>query len=161
MSYLPAQPYPPMPGGVSPFVAYPHPIAPPPGYAVLVVSVNRGPYLVPVPTTSRFKIDKQQVPIPGEGTWHIAVPPGPHDVRYTDFLGVPIVTTAVMVQPGAAHHLSFRFGGWRNRVHDGYGTDVTRFGLWSNYSIMLVSLAVIVPLCCGGLAAIGVFSTSP
>ncbi|WP_089157727.1 hypothetical protein [Micromonospora sp. NBS 11-29] len=159
MSYLPPQPYPPMPG--APLTAYPHPIAPPPGHAVLVVSVNRGPYVVPVPTTSRFKIDRRPVPIPGEGTWHIAVPAGPHDVRYTDFLGVPIVTTSVVAQPGAAHHLSFRFGGWRNRVHDGHGTDVTRFGLWSNYSILLVALAAMVPLCCGGLALVGAFSTSP
>lgn len=161
VSYLPSQPYPPMPGAVTPLVAYPHPIAPPPGFAVLVVSVNRGPYLVPAPTTSRFKVDGRSVPIPGEGTWHIAVPAGPRDVRYTDFMGIPIITTSVLAQPGAAHHLSFRFGGWRNRVHDAHGTDVTRFGLWSNYSIALAALAVVVPLCCGGLALMGVFSTSP
>ncbi|GAB3059515.1 hypothetical protein [Micromonospora schwarzwaldensis] len=161
MSYLPSQPYPPMPGAVTPLVAYPHPIAPPPGCAVLVVSVNRGPYLVPAPTTSRFKIDRRSVPIPGEGTWHIAVPAGPHDVRYTDFMGIPIITTSVLAQPGAAHHLAFRFGGWRNRVHDGHGTDVTRFGMWSNYSILLVALAVIVPLCCGGLALLTAASSAP
>ncbi|WP_431875004.1 hypothetical protein [Micromonospora marina] len=151
MSYLPSQPYPPLPGGVSPLIAYPHPIAPPPGCGVLVVSVNRGPYLIPVPVTSRFKIDRQVVAIPGEGTWHVAVPAGAHDVRYTDFLGVPLVTTTLAVQPGAAHHLAFRFGGWRNRVYDGYGTDVTRFGLWSNYSVMLVVLAVLGVACCGVL----------
>ncbi|WFE40821.1 hypothetical protein [Micromonospora sp. WMMD998] len=159
MSYLPAQPYQPWPA--APLTAYPQPIAPPPGHAVLVVSVNRGPYAIPVPTTSRFKVDKLVVPIPGEGTWHIAVPAGPHDVRYTDFMGVPIVTTSLVAQPGAAHHLSFRFGAWRNRVHDGYGTDVTRFGLWSNYTVALVALAVIVPLCCGvvGLISGGLTST--
>ena len=62
-----------------------------------------------------------------------------------------IVTTTLAVQPGAAHHLAFRFGGWRNRVYDGYGTDVTRFGMWSNYSVMLVLLAVVGVACCGVL----------
>ncbi|MFE2618143.1 hypothetical protein ACFXA2_31505 [Micromonospora chalcea] len=150
MSYLPSQPYPPM-HGVVPLIAYPHPIAPPPGCGVLVVSVNRGPYMIPAPVTSRFKIDRQLVAIPGEGTWHVAVPAGGHDIRYTDFMGVPLMTTSLMVQPGAAHHLAFRFGGWRNRVHDGYGADVTRFGLWSNYTVTLVTLVV------GGLVCCGVF----
>ncbi|WP_091107569.1 hypothetical protein [Micromonospora citrea] len=148
MSYPPHPPYPPVPGAVTPLV-HPHPIAPPPGYAVLAVTVNRGPYIVPAPTTSKFKIDGQTVSIPGEGTWYMVVAPGQHDVRYTDFMGVPLITTSLAVQPGAAHHLSFRFGGWRNRVHDGHGTDVTRFGLWSNYSILLVTLAIFGLLCCG------------
>lgn len=144
-----------MPGPVMP-MAYPHPVAPPPGYAVLVVSVNRGPYIVPAPATSRFKIDGQSVPIPGEGTWYVVVPAGPHDVRYTDFLGMPLITTALVAQPGVAYHLSFRFGGWRNRAYDGYGTDVTKFGLWSNYSIALLTLGVFGLLCCGVL---GPFTT--
>ena len=25
-----------------------------------------------------------------EGTWHVVIPAGPHDVRYTDFLGLPL-----------------------------------------------------------------------
>ncbi|MFI7069865.1 hypothetical protein [Micromonospora sediminicola] len=162
MSYHPSQPYPPpMPGVVTPLIAYPHPIAPPPGCAVLVVSVNRGPYLVPAPATSRFKVDGRVVAIPGEGTWHVAVPAGPRDVRYTDFMGIPVITTSLVAQPGAAHHLSFRFGGWRNRVHDGYGTDVTRFGMWSNYSILLVVLAVGGLLCCGLFGLTAAFSASP
>ncbi|MEH1097795.1 hypothetical protein [Micromonospora sp. CPCC 205561] len=148
MSYPPPASYPPVPGAVTPLV-YPHPIAPPPGYAVLVVTVNRGPYLVPAPTTSRLKVDGQQVPIPGEGTWYVVISAGPHDVRYTDFMGLPLITTALVAHPGAAHHLSFRFGGWRNRVHDAHGTDVTRFGLWSNYSIALLTFGVIGLLCCG------------
>ncbi|MBB5827224.1 MULTISPECIES: hypothetical protein [Micromonospora] len=158
MSYPPHSPYPPGPGAVAPLTAYPQPIPPPPGHAVLVVSVNRGPYLVPAPATSKFKIDGRTVPIPGEGTWHVAVPAGPHDVRYTDFIGIPVITTALVAQPGAAHHLSFRFGGWRNRVHDGHGTDVTRFGMWSNYSIMLVTLAVLGVLCCGGFGLVAALS---
>ncbi|MEU9504843.1 hypothetical protein AB0D32_00990 [Micromonospora sp. NPDC048170] len=139
-------------------IAYPHPIAAPPGYAVLVVSVNRGPYIVPAPASSRFKVAGQAVPIPGEGTWHVAVPAGQHDVRYTDFMGVPVMTTTLLVHPGTVHHLSFRFGGWRNRVHDGQGTDVTRFGLWSNYSIVLVAFAVIGVLCCGGFGLVAALS---
>ncbi|MFF3868080.1 hypothetical protein [Micromonospora sp. NPDC001898] len=161
MSYPPHPSYPPMPGAVTPLMAYPHPISPPPGHAVLAVSVNRGPYIVPAPTTSRFKVDRQAVPIPGEGTWYVAVPAGPHDVRYTDFMGIPVMTTGLVAHPGALHALSFRFGGWRNRVHDGNGTDVTKFGLWSNYSILLVTLLVFGLLCCGGVGFISTLSTSP
>ncbi|PWU56929.1 hypothetical protein DLJ47_04305 [Micromonospora sp. S4605] len=152
MSYPPHSAYPPpVPGAVTPMV-YPHPIQPPPGYSVLAVTVNRGPYIVPVPATGKLKIDGQTVPIPGEGTWHMVIAPGPHDVRYTDFMGVPLVTTALAAHPGAAHHLSFRFGAWRNRVHDGHGTDVTKFGLWSNYTILLLVFAVVGVVCCGLLA---------
>ena len=154
MSYSAPLPYPPVPGAVTPFVAYPHPIPPPAGCAVLVVSVNRGPYIIPVTTTSRFKVSGRVVPIPGEGTWHVAVPAGQHDIRYTDFMGIPIVTTTLVVHPGAAYPLAFRFGGWRNRVHDGYCRDVTKFGLWSNYSIALVGLVTVGVLCCGGLALV-------
>lgn len=138
-----------MPGPVSLLVAYPHPVAPPAGCAVLVVSVNRGPYLVPATAAGRFKVDGRDVPIPGEGTWHVVVPAGQRDVRYTDFMGLPVITTTVVAHPGAVHPLSFRFGGWRNRVHDGYGTDVTKFGMWSNYLIALVTLVVIGVPCCG------------
>ncbi|MFI1195162.1 hypothetical protein ACH4T9_18130 [Micromonospora sp. NPDC020750] len=161
MSYPPHPSYPPMPGAVTPLMAYPHPISPPPGHAVLAVSVNRGPYIVPAPTTSKFKVDRQTVPIPGEGTWYVAVPAGPHDVRYTDFMGIPVMTTALVAHPGALHALSFRFGGWRNRVHDGHGTDVTKFGMWSNYSVLLVTLVVFGLLCCGGSALVATLSTSP
>ena len=150
-----------MPGVATPLIAYPHPIAPPPGHAVLAVSVNRGPYLVPATATSRLKIDGRLVPIPNEGTWYVAVEAGQHDVRYTDFMGIPVITTAIVAYPGMLHHLSFRFGGWRNRVHDGQGTDVTRFGLWSNYSIALITLVVLGVLCCGGLALVGGLSSSP
>ncbi|MEU4643042.1 hypothetical protein [Micromonospora sp. NPDC023814] len=160
MSYPPHPSYPPGPGAVTPLVAYPHPIPPPPGHAVLAVSVNRGPYLVPAPSTSKFKVDGQVVPIPGEGTWHVAVPAGPHDVRYTDFMGIPVMTTALVAHPGAVHHLSFRFGGWRNRVHDGHGTDVTKFGMWSNYSILLVTFLVLGVVCCGGSALLAGLSGS-
>ena len=76
-------------------------------------------------------------------------------------MGIPIVTTSVVAQPGAAHHLAFRFGAWRNRVYDGRGADVTRFGLWSNYTVALVSLAVLVPLCCGAFALMtGAFTST-
>ncbi|WFE21840.1 hypothetical protein O7621_00095 [Solwaraspora sp. WMMD937] len=161
MSYPPHHPgYPPMLGAVSLLVAYPQPIAPPPGCAVLVVSVNRGPYLVPATAAGRFKVDGRDVPIPRAGTWHVAVPAGQHDVRYTDFMGVPVITAMVVAHPGAAHPLSFRFGGWRNRVHDGYGTDVTKFGMWSNYLIALVALVVVGVLCCGGFGLIGALSGS-
>ncbi|MEU1754063.1 hypothetical protein ABZ436_15545 [Micromonospora matsumotoense] len=161
MSYPPQPSYPSAPGGVTPMIAYPHPIPPPPGHAVLTVSVNRGPYLVPAPSTSRFKVDGRLVAIPGEGTWYVAVPAGPHDVRYTDFMGIPVITTALVTQPGVVYPLSFRFGGWRNRVHDGQGTDVTKFGMWSNYSILLVTLVVLGVLCCGGFGLVAALSTSP
>ncbi|NBE80025.1 hypothetical protein [Micromonospora rubida] len=161
MSYPPYPSYPPMPGAVTPLIAYPQPIPPPPGHAVLAVSVNRGPYIVPAPTTCRFKIDRQTVPIPGEGTWYVAVPAGPHDIRYTDFMGIPVMTTGLVAHPGALHALSFRFGGWRNRVHDGHGTDVTKFGMWSNYSVTLVTLVVFGLLCCGGTGLLASLSTSP
>lgn len=129
--------------------AYPQPVALPPGYGMLVVSANRGPYLVPVLGAGQLKVDRQKVPLPGnEGTWFVPVPAGPHDVRVTDFMGLPIVTTDVMVHPGAGHPLTFRFGGWRNRVADAQGTDVTKFGLWSNYLILLVTMGVMSVGCC-------------
>jgi hypothetical protein len=63
-----------------------------------------------------------------------------------------MIKTALTVHPGVAHQLAFRFGGWRNRVHDERGADVTRFGMWSNYAVMLVALPVIGLLCCAGVA---------
>jgi hypothetical protein len=141
-------------------IAYPHPVAPLPGQSCLVISVNRGPYLVPVATAGRLKVDRRQVTIPREGTWYVPVPAGTHDVRYTDFLGVPMVTTQLATQPGAAHQLSFRFGAWRNRVFDGQGTDVTKFGMWSNYTIMLITFAVLIVFGCGGLTLITALAAS-
>jgi hypothetical protein len=114
-----------------------------------VVNVNRGPYVLSAPATAKFKVDRQSVPIPGEGTWYVPVPAGPHDVRYTDFLGFPVMTTTATVHPGTAHPLSFRFGGWRNRVYDGSGADVTRFGMWSNYLIMLITFGLLALVCVG------------
>jgi hypothetical protein len=142
--------YPRVPGGVPTLFAYAHPVPLPAGHGCLVVAVNRGPYLVPAPATCRLKIDGVQVPLPGEGTWHIPVPAGPHDVRFTDWFGIPVMTTQPVVQPAAAAYLSFRFGGWRNRVYDPHGTDVTKFGMWSNYTFLLLTFAVIGLLCCGG-----------
>ncbi len=140
-------------------MAYAQPVALPPGFGALVVSVNRGPYLVPVSGTAKLKVDRQQVAIPGAGTWHIPLPAGPHDVRYTDFLGVPMVTThPQVIQPGLPHYLAFDFGVWCNRVRDGAGVDVTKFGMWSNYTVLLVTLAVFGLLCCGGGALIGATS---
>jgi len=134
-------------------MAYAQPVALPPGFGALVVSVNRGPYLVPVSSTAKLKIDKQRVAIPSEGTWHIPLPAGPHDVRYTDFMGVPMVTTQPQViQPGMPHYLTFDFGVWRSRVRDGAGVDVTKFGMWSNYAVLLITIAVVALCCCGGSA---------
>jgi len=134
-------------------VAYPHPVPLPAGAGALVLTVNRGPYVVPVSASSKLKIDGREVPIGGENvTWHIPLPAGTHEVKYTDFMGLPMVRTEVVIQPGAASHLNFRFGVWRNRVYDGQGADVTRFGLWSNYLIMLVTLGTMVLVCCGGSA---------
>ncbi|WP_422774143.1 hypothetical protein ACN28C_15460 [Plantactinospora sp. WMMC1484] len=140
--------------------AYPHPIALPPGWGALIVSANRGPYLVPAPSTCKLKIDGREVSGMAEGTFHVAVPAGEHDVRFTDLFGIPMITTRVVVQPNAGHQLSFRFGGWRNRVHDGQGTDVTTFGMWSNYSILLITLGVVGVICCGGLALIPMLTSS-
>ncbi|MFD0820732.1 hypothetical protein [Micromonospora zhanjiangensis] len=132
-------------------MAYPQPVPLPPGAGCLVVTVNRGPYIVPAPSTTKLKIDGQQVAIAGPGTWYIPLPAGPHDVRYTDIFGIPMITThGVTVQPGAACQLRFDFGVWRNRAYDGQGTDVTKFGLWSNYLIMLITIGVIGLVCCGG-----------
>ncbi|MEE3921440.1 hypothetical protein V2I01_33900 [Micromonospora sp. BRA006-A] len=39
-------------------------------------------------------------------------------------------------------------------MYDGYGTDVTRFGLWSNYSVMLVLLPVVGLACCGAFGLV-------
>ncbi|ROT31118.1 hypothetical protein [Micromonospora sp. HM5-17] len=137
------------PGYLAP-VAHPHPVPLPAGAGALVVTVSRGPYVVPVPATCKLKIDGREVPIPGAGTWHIPVPAGPHEVKYTDFLGVPMVRTDVVVQPGTPSYLDFRFGVWRNRVYDGQGADVTRFGMWSNYLIALIGLISTLVICCGG-----------
>ncbi|MEE6263704.1 hypothetical protein [Plantactinospora sonchi] len=147
--------YPYGPGFPSAPVAYPHPVALPAGAGALVVTVNRGPYLVPVPAVARLKIDDRHVPISGEGTWHIPVPAGPHEVKYTDILGVPMVKTSVVVPPGAATQLDFRFGVWRNRVYDGQGADVTKFGMWSNYLFAIVAFGVVLVFCCGGGALLG------
>jgi hypothetical protein len=141
-------------------MAYAQPVALPPGFGALVVSVNRGPYLVPAPSTAKLKVDGRQVAVPGAGTWHIPLPAGPHDVRYTDFLGIPMMTThPQVIQPGMPHYLTFDFGVWRNRVRDGAGTDVTKFGLWSNYTVLLITLAVVLVFCCGGTALIGAMSS--
>jgi hypothetical protein len=147
--------YPPPPG--APFVplAYAQPVALPPGFGALIVSVNRGPYIVPVPSLAKLKVDGRQVPVPGVGTWHIPLPAGPHDVRYTDFLGVPMVTThPQVVQPGMPHYLTFDFGVWRNRVRDGAGTDATKFGMWSNYAVAPIAFLAVLLICCGGSALI-------
>jgi hypothetical protein len=88
------------------------------------------------------------------------VPAGRHDIRYTDWLGIPIMTTVADLQPGMMHQLSFRFGGWRNRVHDGHGTDVTKFGMWSNYLVMLITFGAIGVLCCGGTLLLSMLSSS-
>lgn len=61
-----------------------------------------------------------------------------------------MITTSATIHPGTASYLSFRFGAWRNRVYDGACTDVTKFGLWSNYAIMLVTLVPTL-VCCGGM----------
>ncbi|MEO3746630.1 hypothetical protein [Plantactinospora sp. B5E13] len=137
------------PGQPAKPAAYPHPVALPTGAGALVVTVNRGPYMVPVPKTAKLRVDGRHVPIPGAGTWHIPVPAGPHQIKFTDFIGVPLVTTSVVVQPGAATILDFRFGVWRNRVHDGQGADVTRFGMWSNHLVSIIEVAVVLAVCCG------------
>jgi hypothetical protein len=150
--------YPPPP--FTPLV-YAQPVALPPGFGALVVSVNRGPYIVPVPTTAKLKVDGLQVPIPGEGTWHIPLPAGSHQVRYTDLIGIPMVTLhPQVIQPGMPHYLTFDFGVWRNRVRDGAGVDVTKFGMWSNYTVVLITFAVVAVLCCGGFAVSGAMSGS-
>ncbi len=149
------------PGPVMPFTAYPMPVPVPEGHGVLVVSFNRGPYLVSAASTSKLKVDGRQVPFGGEGTYHVVVPAGPHEVKVTDPFGMPMIKTKLTVHPGAGHQLAFRFGGWRNRVHDGQGNDVTTFGMWSNYAIMLVVLPAILLVCCGGSALLASLSNTP
>jgi len=127
-----------------PLLAYQVPVTPPPGCGSLVTSANRGPYLIAATSAMRLKIDGHQVPI----GWHIVLPAGPHEVKVTDIWGVPYITTALVVQPGATHQLRFDFGVWRNRVYDGSGADVTRFGLWSNYVLILVVLVPLLLLTC-------------
>jgi hypothetical protein len=134
---------------IQPLVAYPMPVTLPSGHGCLVVALNHGPYLVSAATTTRLKIDGHEVPI-GDGTWHIPVPAGPHEVKITDFIGIPAIKTRLDVQVGYQHTLQFRFGGWRNTVHDQHGVDVSTFSGWSNYLTMLVTFGVIGVLCCGG-----------
>ncbi|WP_234359040.1 hypothetical protein [Plantactinospora sp. BC1] len=152
--------YPPTPPPGMTLAASPYPVPLPPGWGALVISANRGPYLVSAPSSYRLKIDGRDVPGMAEGTFHIPVPAGEHDVRFTDLLGVPAMTTRVVVQPGTGHRLSFRFGGWRNRVYDGAGTDVTKFGMWSNYTLLLITSAVIGVVCCGGLGLLAMLDSS-
>ncbi|MEU7826052.1 hypothetical protein [Catellatospora sp. NPDC049133] len=153
-----SHPLPPAP--VMPYTAYPMPVPVPEGHGVLIVSFNRGPYIVSAASTCRLKIDGREVPFAGEGTYYIVVPAGPHEAKVTDFIGMPMIKTALTVHPGAGHQLAFRFGGWRNRVHDGQGADVTTFGMWSNYLIMLVFFPVFFLLCCGGVALISALGSS-
>jgi hypothetical protein len=143
------------PGAIVPYTAYPVPITPPEGCGVLVFSVNRGPYLVSAASTARLKIDGRGVVFGGEGAWHIALPAGPHEVKLTDFSGMPVMKTAVTVQPGTAQTRMFQFEVWRNRVHDGHGNDVATFAMWSNYVIMIIMLGGFGVLCCSGF---GVFT---
>ena len=63
-----------------------------------------------------------------------------------------------VIQPGMPHYLTFDFGVWRNRVRDGAGIDVTKFGMWSNYTVLLVTLAAVLVFCCGGGALISAVS---
>jgi len=154
--------YPPPPPG-APFVpiAYAQPVPLPPGFGALVVSVNRGPYLIPAPSTAKLKVDGRPAAIPGAGIWHIPLPAGTHDVRYTDFIGIPTMTThPQLIQPGVPHYLNFDFGVWRNRVRDNAGTDVTKFGMWSNYTVLLITLAILFVICCGGGALLSTISSS-
>ena len=131
------------------------PPALPPGHGLLVVSFNRGPYMVPVMTTSRFKIDGRDVRVQ-EGTWFIVVPAGQRQIKVTDFIGVTIASTILAVQPGATHQLRWDFGAWRNRVYDHRNADVTKFGMWSNYTVMLITLGIILPVtCCAILGILG------
>ncbi|MEU8007123.1 hypothetical protein AB0B66_38680 [Catellatospora sp. NPDC049111] len=153
-----SQPMP--PAQVMPYTAYPMPVPVPEGHGVLIVSFNRGPYIVSAASTCRLKIDGREVPFAGEGIYYIVVPAGPHEAKVTDFIGMPMIKTALTVHPGAGHQLAFRFGGWRNRVHDGQGADVTTFGMWSNYLIMLVFFPAFFLLCCGGVAVISALGSS-
>ncbi|GAA1401627.1 hypothetical protein GCM10009662_25190 [Catellatospora coxensis] len=148
------------PGSLIPYTAYPMPVPVPEGHGVLIVSFNRGPYIVSAASTSKLKIDGRQVPFGGEGTYYVLVPAGPHEVKVTDPFGMPMIKTALTVHPGAGHQLAFRFGGWRNRVFDGQGADVTTFGMWSNYLIMLVFFPALFLLCCGGVALISALGSS-
>ncbi len=142
------------PGGVAPYVAYPAPIAPPPGFGCLVTTANHGPYIVSAASTTTLKVDGREFPI----GWCLVLPPGRHDIKLTDFIGIPMIRTELVVHPGATHPLRFHFGGWRNRVYDGQGTDVTRFGMWSNYAILLLVLGpllLVALLACVGILVLG------
>jgi len=146
-------------GEAYPLVGYPVPITPPTGHGSLAISISRGPYIVPVASTSRLKIDGRDISKTGEQTF-VAVPAGPHQVKLTDFLGMPLMSTELTVHPGAVQQLSFSAGAWRNRVYDGQGADVTKFGMWSNYTILAITLAVLLVVCCGGFALLAAVSST-
>ncbi|MGH3734867.1 MAG: hypothetical protein ACRDT6_04485 [Micromonosporaceae bacterium] len=140
----------------APFVGSPAPPPIPPGYGCLVVTFDRGPYLYPVMYTGRFHVGPVRVPV-GEGTWYVIVPPGVHEMKVKDPLGITLASTRRTVAPGRPHPLRFGFGAWRNRVYDERGTDVTTFGLWSSYTTGLVVSAAglaLAGLCAGGYALI-------
>src|SRR5690606_30958041 len=146
---------------LTPSLNVPPPV--PPGYGLLSVELNRGPYLVPAGTAAKLKISGQQVPAAlTHGPWYIPVLAGRHVVKVTDPFGIPVVTTEVVLEPGSSHHRYFHFGAWRNRARDAFGNDVTRFGMWSNYTIMLIVLGTTLLVCCGvsALLGIGVWASS-
>lgn len=133
----------------------------PPGYGYLLVEVSRGPYIVPAHNAGKVKIEGLSTGMKlGPGRWHIPVVAGWHTVKLTDLLGMPMVSTQPqLVQPGAATYVYFHVGAWRNRAKDAQGTDVTKFGMWSNYSFLLILLGVVLLACCALPAAFGAFSS--
>lgn len=135
------------------FVGVPAPPPIPPGYGCLVLTFGRGPYLYPVMFTGRFRIGPVPVPV-GQGTWYVIVPPGVHEMKVVDALGITMARTRRTVSPDRPQPLRFHFGGWRNRVYDEHGTDVTTYGMWSNYAVALVvsgALLALAGLCAGGV----------
>lgn len=129
----------------------------PPGYGYLRVELNRGPYLLPAGTGAKLMISGYHVPAAlTHGPWYVPVIAGRHVVKITDPFGIPAITSEVVVEPGGHHYRYFHFGAWRNRARDAAGADVTKFGMWSNYTIMLIALGGTLLVCCGVSVLLGI-----
>lgn len=137
---------------------YPYPVVltpasqPPPlptGYGCLVYEFSRGPYVIPAWKTMRFSVAGTSVPV-NQGRWFVPVVAGQQRVKVADVFGFPVMTADVNIQPGGSEYRLFDFGVWRNRVKDGSGADVTRFGMWSSYAFLAIGLIVLVLCCVGG-----------
>jgi hypothetical protein len=104
-----------------------------------------------LPAWKTMRLTAAGAPVPvAQGRWFVPVVAGQQKVKVADVFGFPVMTTVVNIQPGTSEYRLFNFGVWRNRVKDGSGADVTKFGMWSSYAFLAIGLVLVVLCCVGG-----------